>query len=98
MPDSEKSELTSQTSSASQSDYDYEFFYQKNNVMDRIFYMERVNPRMKELLKSQSMMLIKKANYPEKICCGLISQDNVYKLYEWDEENTERGLRLARYG
>lgn len=90
------SEITSEMSDQ-QEQYEVEYFYQKNNVHDRIFYLERINHRMREILKSQSFCIRKKANYPEKITCGLFAQDNVYKLYEWDEDMTEKGLRLARY-
>lgn len=52
---------------------------------------------MHEILKGQSFVIRKKANYDEKFTCGLIVRDNVFKLYEWDEDLTEKGLRLARY-
>jgi len=55
-------------------------------VFDKIFYWERENDLMHELYKGQSFAIRKKANYPEKIFCGLLVYDNVYKLYEWDED------------
>lgn len=39
----------------------------------------------------------KKANYLERICCSLISFDNIYKLYEWDENTVEKGIRLIKF-
>jgi hypothetical protein len=39
----------------------------------------------------------KKAVYTEKLSCGLLSFDNVYKLYELDEELVKSGKRLIRY-
>lgn len=45
------SEITSEMSDQ-QEQYEVEYFYQKNNVHDRIFYLERINHRMREILKS----------------------------------------------
>lgn len=39
----------------------------------------------------------KKANYLERIFCSLITFDNVYKLFVWNEELVESGPRLLRY-
>lgn len=42
-------------------------------------------------------ILKKKANYLERLFCGLLSYDNVYKLYEWNEELVESGRRIIRF-
>ena len=52
---------------------------------------------MQQLLAKESYCLKKKSNYIEKLSLGLLSQDNVFKLYEWEEDNILRKLRLLKY-
>lgn len=62
-----------------------------------IFNYERVNPYMEQLYQRDTYVLKKKANYIERICCSLISEDNVYKLYDWDENEIDKGIRLIKF-
>lgn len=59
--------------------------------------MEISNSLMEELLDTECYVLKKKANYVEKIYCGLNPKDNVYKLYMFDDKTCRKGKRIARY-
>ena len=58
---------------------------------------ERTNPIMEKVLEPVSYVIKKKANYMEKITCGMHAMDNVYKLYSWNEDLVEAGPRLLRF-
>jgi len=51
---------------------------------------------MHDLYYGDTYVLKKKANYRERLTCGILSMDNVYKLYEWDEDTVAQGKRLIR--
>ena len=40
---------------------------------------------MHDLYYGDTYVMKKKANYRERLTCGLLTFDNVYKVYEWDE-------------
>jgi hypothetical protein len=42
---------------------------------------------MHELYFPDTFVIKKKANYRERILCGFLSVDNVYKLFEWNEKD-----------
>ena len=52
---------------------------------------------MAALLHPNIYVIKKKANYLERIFCGILSFDNVYKLFLWNEELIEAGPRIIRY-
>lgn len=52
---------------------------------------------LKRIFKHQSYVIKKKANYMEKLLCGVVTFDNVYKLSIWDENQVEVGKRLIKY-
>jgi hypothetical protein len=68
-----------------------------SNIEDHIFLYERKNPQMEYLLYSNTYLIKKKANYLERLLCGIITFDNVYKLYNWNEDLVESEERLIRY-
>lgn len=47
---------------------------------------DHISPYMHDLYYGDTYVMKKKANYRERLTCGLISLDNVYKIYEWDED------------
>ena len=51
---------------------------------------------MQELYEMDTFVIKKKAIYIDRLTCSLISTDNVYKLYEWDEDTVTKGKRLMR--
>ena len=55
------------------------------------------NPYMHELYYSDTYVINKKANYRERLTCGLLSVDNVYKIYEWNEQELCKERRLIRF-
>ena len=55
------------------------------------------NPYMHELYYSDTYVINKKANYRERLTCGLLSVDNVYKIYEWNEQELCKERRLVRF-
>jgi hypothetical protein len=57
---------------------------------------DHISPYMHDLYYGDTFVLKKKANYREKLTCGLLSVDNVYKIYDWDESNVCQGRRLIR--
>ena len=32
-------------------------------------------------------MIVKKANYMERLTCSFIATDNIFKIYDWNEKN-----------
>lgn len=52
---------------------------------------------MEQLLQMDTFVLKKKANYVERLICSLIPEDNVFKLYEWDEQDVKKGVRLLKF-
>jgi len=46
---------------------------------------DHLNPKMQELYFTDTFVIKKKANYKERLTCNILSFDNVYKLYSWDE-------------
>jgi len=52
---------------------------------------------LEQILNKESYCLKKKSNYVEKLSLGILSQDNVYKLYEWEEDNIAKRLRKLKY-
>jgi len=52
---------------------------------------------LEQILSKESYCLKKKSNYVEKLSLGILSQDNVYKLYEWEEDNITKRLRKLKY-
>ena len=58
---------------------------------------EKKNPFMSKLLAKNTFVIKKKAVYLEKLCCGLTTFDNVYKLYNWNEDLVEADERLIRF-
>lgn len=57
---------------------------------------DHLNPFMEDLYTPDAYVLKKKANYRERLSCGLHAQDNVFKIYEWDERAVIKGKRLIR--
>ena len=51
-----------------------------------IYQNDHQNPYMEELYRKETYVIKKKANYRERLTCGIIPTDNVYKVYEWEEE------------
>jgi hypothetical protein len=64
------------------------------NVEDHIFLFERKNPYMEAILAPNCYSIKKKAIYLERLFCGLLSFDNVYKLFVWNEDLVESQQRL----
>jgi hypothetical protein len=52
---------------------------------------------LQQILSKESYCLKKKSNYIEKMSLGILSQDNVYKLYEWRESDIKRKVRLLKF-
>ena len=55
------------------------------------------NPYMHEMYFTDTYVIKKKANYRERLTCGLLSVDNVYKIYEWNEQDLCKERRLVRF-
>ena len=52
---------------------------------------------MEELFYRDTYVLKKKANYIERLSCSLLPADNVFKLYDWDENLVQKGIRLIKF-
>ena len=52
---------------------------------------------MEELYHRDTYVVKKKGNYIERLTCSLIAEDNVYKIYDWDENNVQKGIRLIKF-
>lgn len=57
---------------------------------------DHISSYMNELYFTDTFVIKKKANFRERLSCGLISVDNVYKIFEWDENTVTKGKRLIR--
>lgn len=55
-----------------------------------------INPFMADLYQDLTFVIKKKANYKERLTCGLWAQDNVFKVYEWREDSVTKGRRVLR--
>jgi hypothetical protein len=62
-----------------------------------IFHYERTNPYMEHLYKYDTFVVKKKANYLDRITLSLVSTDNVYKIYDWNEKQVQKGIRLIKF-
>lgn len=51
---------------------------------------------MNDLYIGDTYVIKKKANYKERLTCCLLSTDNVFKIYDWDELTVTKGRRLIR--
>lgn len=60
---------------------------EESNLMDAfpIFAYQIKNSYMEMLYKPDTYSIIKKSNYLERISCSCIAEDNVFKIYDWDE-------------
>jgi hypothetical protein len=62
-----------------------------------LFTYERKNQLMQYIYSHDTYVIKKKANYLERISCSLLTFDNVYKLYNWNENTISKGIRVARF-
>jgi len=52
---------------------------------------------MEDLLHRDTYVIKKKANYIERLTCSLVAEDNIYKIYDWDEKLIQKGIRLMKF-
>ena len=62
---------------------------EESNLMDAfpIFAYQIQNPYMESLYSPDTYMIVKKANYMERLTCSFIATDNIFKIYDWNEKN-----------